>query len=153
LRCELLQTRIPDFTAGRESEPAVLASGLAAGGLEAVTLDHLDRSKVVVLGLRTRDPRTTRADDWSQERHLASTLLADTTQYRLAAAEQGLDDLAGVLSDLEVLLLQASLGDEHDPGALPRLQRLIDRRDLLVKIEVVGTLDQTAPVRAVSRVR
>jgi len=44
-----------------------------------------------------------------------------------------------VLGDLETVLLQASLGDDEDPRALERLQRLIDRRDLLTKIEIINS--------------
>jgi hypothetical protein len=105
----------------------------------AVAADqHLERSKLVLLGLAAKDPREARPRDWQYERQLASTLLADTMQFRLSAAEQGRADLADVLGDLETVLLQASLGDHSDPRALARLQRLIDRRDLLTKIEVMN---------------
>lgn len=110
--------------------------------VEALAEQHLERSKLVLFGLATKDPRRARPADWRYERELASSMLADTTQYRLAASQQGLEGLAGVLGDLEVVLLQTSLSDDADPDALARLQTLIDKRDLLVKIEVIGTIDR-----------
>lgn len=124
------------------------ASGSPVETLGSATDEHLARSKLVLLGLAAKDPAQARPSDWQYERTLASTLLADTTQYRLAATEQGRADLAGLLGDLETLLLQTSLGDESDPRALARLQRLIDRRDLLTKIEVVSA---EGPGRAAGR--
>jgi hypothetical protein len=43
------------------------------------------------------------------------------------------------MRDLELVLLQASLTDGTDPSALPQLQRLIRRRDLIEKMDVVST--------------
>jgi hypothetical protein len=118
-----------------------------AEALTTVTDRHLERSKLVLLGLSAKDPRAARPGDWNYERALASTLVADTTQYRLAAADQGRSDLVDVLGDLETVLLQASLGDDEDPRALERLQRLIERRDLLTKIEIMNS---ESPVRRAS---
>jgi len=47
--------------------------------------------------------------------------------------------LAGVMRYLELVLLQTSLTDESDPDSLPQLQRLIRKRDLLEKMDVVTT--------------
>ena len=47
--------------------------------------------------------------------------------------------LAGVMSDLELVLLQASHSDETDTETLTRLQQLIRKRDLVTKMEVVST--------------
>ena len=44
------------------------------------------------------------------------------------------------MSDLELVLLQTSLTDGKDPSALPQLQRLIRRRDLIEKMDVVSTM-------------
>ena len=116
----------------------------AAAGLAE---DHLERSKLVLLGLVTKDPGAARPADWRYERDLAGQMLADTAQYRLAASQQGLDGLAGVLGDLELVLLQTSLSDDADPNALARLQNLIGKRDLLVRIEVMGVVEPERPAR------
>jgi len=105
----------------------------------ALTEEHFERSKLVVLGLATKDPQGGRATDWAYERALASGLLNDTRMYRLAAEDRGLNGLAGVMRDLELVLLQTSLTDEKDPASLPQLQRLIRRRDLIEKLDVVTT--------------
>ena len=102
--------------------------------------EHFERSKLVVLGLTTKDAERATSDDWTYERELASTLLTDTRMYRMAAEDRGLESLAGVMSDLEVVLLQTSLTDETDPASLAQIQRLIHKRDLLEKMEVVNHL-------------
>ncbi len=105
---------------------------------EALSEDHFERAKLVVLGLATKDPSARRASDWAYERGLASSLLKDTRMYRLAAEDRGLTHLAGVMRDLEIVLLQTSMTDETDPGALPQIQRLIQKRDLLEKMDAVA---------------
>ena len=105
----------------------------------AMTEEHFERSKLVVLGLATKDAAHETPSDWAYERELATSLLDDTRLYRLAAEDRGLDGLAGVMRDLELVLLQTSLTDGKDPSALPQLQRLIRRRDLIEKMSVVST--------------
>jgi hypothetical protein len=102
--------------------------------------EHFERSKLVVLGLVTKDAGRATARDWTYERELASTLLPDTRMYRLAAEDHGLQSLAGVMNDLEVVLLQASFTDETDSASLAQIQRLIRKRDLLEKMEAVNHL-------------
>jgi Putative zinc-finger len=105
----------------------------------AMTEEHFERSKLVVLGLATKSPEELKASDWAYERELASGLLNDTRLYRLAAEDRGLDKLAGVMRDLELVLLQTSLTDEKDPSSIQQIQRLIRRRDLIEKMDVVTT--------------
>jgi hypothetical protein len=100
--------------------------------------EHLERSKLVVLGLATRDPRAARAQDWQYERTLAGTLLSETRLYRQAAIQEGASDVARVMRDLETVLLEASMSDRKDRAALQRVQRLIDKRDLVVKMQVMA---------------
>jgi Putative zinc-finger len=100
-------------------------------GLLAVSGQHFERSKLVVLGLVTK---TGDQDDWAYERQLASSLLGDTRLYRLAAEERGMQPLADVMSDLELVLLQTSMADQPTEASLHQLQRLIRRRDLLTKM-------------------
>lgn len=99
--------------------------------------EHLERSKLVILGLATRDPHA-RADEWQYERTLAGTLLSETRLYRQAAMQDGLQDVERVMRDLETVLLEASMSDTHDGAALERVQRLIARRDLVLKMQVVA---------------
>jgi hypothetical protein len=110
-----------------------------AAALREVSAEHLERSKLVVLGLATRDPNTTRAADWQYERRLAGTLLPETRLYRLTAQQRGVADVAHVMRDLETVLLEASMSDGTDRDSLERVQRLIARRDLVSKMQIVAT--------------
>jgi hypothetical protein len=47
--------------------------------------------------------------------------------------------LADVLRDLELVLLQTSMSETPDAESLAQLQRLIRRRDLITKMDVVAS--------------
>jgi hypothetical protein len=112
----------------------------AAAAFAALSEQHFERSKLVVLGLANRDPQHVRQDDWAYERGLASDLLNDTRVYRQAAEARGMKTLAGVMSDLELVLLQTSLAEAPDAGALEQIQRLIHKRDLVTKMDATKGL-------------
>jgi hypothetical protein len=99
---------------------------------------HFERSKLVVLGLVNKDPDT--AADWAYERQLAAALLSDTRLFRQAAEERGLTKLARIMDDLELVLLQTSVVEEPQPETLEQIQRLIRKRDLVTKMNVVTTI-------------
>lgn len=121
--------------------PVTAKAGPAAPdrALREGSAEHLERSKLVVLGLATRDPRGARAQDWQYERTLAGSLLSETRLYRQAAIQDGASDVARVMRDLETVLLEASMSDKRDRAALERVQRLIAKRDLVVKMQVMAT--------------
>jgi Putative zinc-finger len=108
-------------------------------GFAALSEQHFERSKLVVLGLANKDPRRATNEDWAYERGLASGLLDDTRLYRMAAEERGMKNLASVMGDLELVLLQTSLAEKPDPDTLERIQRLIHKRDLVTKMDAVAT--------------
>jgi hypothetical protein len=128
---------------GAKPEPSSATGAAAAltpaAALREVSAEHLERSKLVVLGLAARDPRTTRPSDWQYERKLAGSLLPDTRLYRLAAQERGAVDVAHVMRDLETVLLEASMSDSTDRESLARVQRLIARRGLVTRMQMVTT--------------
>jgi hypothetical protein len=126
--------------------PATVADAGVGGGdqtmqaaLTSVGAHHFERSKLVVLGLASKEPAAGDAADWAYERELATSLLNDTRLYRQAAERRGLTSLAGVMRDLEIVLLQASMADAADRAALPQIQRLIQKRGLVEKMDVTGT--------------
>lgn len=123
-----------DAAAGATTAPTLPADP----ALVALTDQHFERSKLVVLGLTTKDPATSEAANWAYERELASTLLSDTRLYRIAAEQRGMNSLAGVMRDLELVLLQTSMSERPDAASLEQLQRLIRRRDLLTKMNVIA---------------
>jgi hypothetical protein len=43
------------------------------------------------------------------------------------------------MRDLEIVLLQASMAEATDSAALPQIQRLIQKRGLVEKMDVAGT--------------
>jgi Putative zinc-finger len=108
----------------------------ADAAFAALSEQHFERSKLVVLGLASRDPARARDADWAYERGLATNLLSDTRLYRMAAEERGMKTLAGVMGDLEIVLLQTSLADGPDAEVLGQIQRLIHKRDLVTKMDV-----------------
>jgi hypothetical protein len=107
--------------------------------LAALSEQHFKRSKLVVLGLTTKDASAVGPADWAYERELASTLLSDTRLYRRAAEQHGMNAIAGVMRDLELVLLQTSMAEAPDAASLEQIQRLIRRRDLVTKMEVVNS--------------
>ena len=117
----------------------------------ALSEEHFERSKLVVLGLATKDPEDRHPSDWAYERELASSLLNDTRMYRLAAEDRGLANIADVMRDLEFVLLETSLTDEKDPAALRQLQRVIQKRDLLEKMDAVAvpTVDRAMRTKGI----
>ncbi len=115
------------------SDPATADPALAQASGQ-----HFERSKLVVLGLATKDA-TASAADWDYERNLATSLLNDTRLYRQAAESRGMNTLANVMRDLELVLLQTSMAEDPDAESLAQLQRLIRRRDLITKMDVVST--------------
>jgi anti-sigma factor RsiW len=134
----------PPVVAVNYGPPAVVSAlpveKTAARGDRALregSVDHLERSKLVVLGLAAIDPHA-RAQDWQYERALAGTLLTDTRLYRQAAIQDGAADVERVMRDLETVLLEASMSDTKDQAALERVQRLIAKRDLVVKMQVMA---------------
>jgi hypothetical protein len=141
--------RTPGGTTVSESGPGSSdetqrAPGPALWSLDAafasLSEQHFERSKLVVLGLANTEPRESGAAEWAYERQLASTLLTDTRLYRLAAEERGMTNIARVLGDLEIVLLQTSMSEKPDRDTLEQIQRLIHKRDLVTKMQVVKTV-------------
>jgi hypothetical protein len=114
----------------------VADAGATDAALGAAAARHFERAKLVVLGLAMKDPAQTRAEDWQYERHLAASLLPETRLFRMSATDRGDAGLASLLGDLESVLLQASMASDADAPELQRIQRVIRRRDLLVRMDL-----------------
>jgi hypothetical protein len=133
-----VHTTVPALVAPPALEPAVPERSTDAA-FAALTEQHFERSKLVVLGLANKDPHGAREADWAYERGLATNLLSDTRLYRMAAEDRGMKALASVMGDLELVLLQTSLADAPDADVLEQIQRLIHKRDLVTKMDVAAT--------------
>jgi hypothetical protein len=125
----------------RVTAPPPVESPTAAdvAGFEALSEQHFERSKLVVLGLAAKDPQRTAPSEWRYERELAASLLTDTRMYRLAAEDRGVRPIACVMRDLELVLIQTSCSDVRDHSSLAGIQRLIRKRDLVEKMDAVAT--------------
>ena len=88
-RDALDSTRRAPLVAEAPASQAATPAG-DADGFEALSEEHFERSKLVVLGLATKDPAQVTSADWTYERDLAATLLTDTRMYRMAAEDRGL---------------------------------------------------------------
>jgi hypothetical protein len=129
----------PDAASASLAPPAPTEgtnTGSGEAAFAAMSEQHFERSKLVVLGIASKDARRVTRDDWEYERQLASSLLSDTRLYRLAAEERGMKRIADVMGDLELVLLQTSLGAQSGPDDLEQIQRLIDKRDLVTKMDL-----------------
>jgi hypothetical protein len=137
----------PSSASAQARAPAPIAPALAPAAPEpstdaafaALSEQHFERSKLVVLGLANKDPHHARETDWAYERGLATNLLSDTRLYRMAAEARGMKTLASVMGDLELVLLQTSLADAPEAGVLEQIQRLIHKRDLVTRMDVAAT--------------
>jgi hypothetical protein len=107
--------------------------------LASLSGQHFGRSKLVLLGITTKDAGKVQDKDWAFERDRAAALLGETRLYRQAAEQRGMEGLAGVMRDLELVLLQTSMSEAPDAASVEQLQRLIRRRDLLTKMDVYET--------------
>lgn len=99
---------------------------------------HFDRAKLVVLGLANKESGDGLPAEWQYERELASTLLSDTRLYRQAAEDRGMTQLARLMGDLELVLLQASMSQDLQPETLQQIQNLIRKRDLVTRMNVMA---------------
>lgn len=138
-RSRLVAPTTPPTSQLADITPLPVKDDTGMRALAALSEQHFERSKLVVLGLAAKDARHASGADWAYERKLATNLLSDTRLYRMAAEERGMTTVAGVMRDLELVLLQASLSDEADTATLAQIQRLIRKRDLLEKMNVVTT--------------
>ena len=119
----------------RVTEPAPWTDDEA---FAALSEQHFERAKLVVLGLANKQAGERMPSEWQYERELASTLLADTRLYRLAAEDRGMKPLAKIMGDLELVLLQASLSENPQPDTLAQIQNLIRKRDLVTRMNVMA---------------
>ena len=114
-------------------------TGISAQARRQVLLvavgDHLDRSQLVLMELLNSDGPM----DVSGERREADDLLTDTRLYRTAAAESGNPVIAGVLDELERVLIELRHGPEQlTPDDVERLRTTLEEQGTLFKIRVVN---------------
>jgi hypothetical protein len=133
------------FLAGRHwpTPPAQIAQQPLSGQVrERILLvavgDHLERSQMVLAELVNANAKDT--SDISSERQHAGDLVEANRLYRQTAARAGEAAMAGVLDDLERILLEIA----HSPATissteLAQIQHRIEAQGILFKVRVIGS--------------
>jgi len=144
---------ITAFLAGRfyprPNSPAQLAAADAQTGERVLLVavgDYLERSQMVLIELTNANPKGSL--DISNEQERAGDLVTETRLYRQTAARTGDTRIAGVLDELERVLVDIT----HAPSKMtaPQLEELRQRLEaegILFKIRVLGSnvRNQAAP--------
>jgi hypothetical protein len=135
------------FLAGRVTkhpEPVAVtadASQIRERVLVMAVGEHLGRSEMMLIELGNAEPENSKQKEVniSTERRRAEDLVEENRLYRQTALEQGDTALAGVLDELERVLLDVAHGPgEVTPAQLDEIQRRIAARGILFKVRVVG---------------
>jgi anti-sigma factor RsiW len=102
--------------------------------------EHLGRSEMVLVELANSGPqRAGQQVNISGEQRRAESLLEENRLYRQTALEQGDSALAGVLDELERVLLDVAHSPQQvTPVQLEGIRQRIEARGILFKVRVVG---------------
>ena len=102
--------------------------------------DHLERSQVVLAELSNLGAGRKGRVDISYEQRAAEDLVESSRLYRMSAATTGDTATAGVLDELERVLLDIAHGPSEVSGAqLEQLQKRISDAGILFKVRVYAT--------------
>jgi len=135
------------FLAGRVTkQPAPVAVAADASKIRERVLvmavgEHLGRSEMMLIELGNAEPENSKQKEVniSTERRRAEDLVQENRLYRQTALEQGDTALAGVLDELERVLLDvAHSPGEVTPAQLDEMQQRIAARGILFKVRVIG---------------
>jgi hypothetical protein len=100
--------------------------------------DFLERSQLVLIELNNADPASKL--DISAERERAADLAGENRLYRQSAVHNGNTAMAGVLDDLERVLVDISHAPAQlSPADLEVLQQRLESAGILFEIRVLGT--------------
>ena len=107
--------------------------------------DHLERSQMVLVELAHAE---TRGDlDISAERQLADDLVASNRLYRQTAQQMGQANVAGVLDELERVLVEVARGPSTvSMQQLADIQQRIESQGILFKVKVIGSEIRQQPI-------
>jgi hypothetical protein len=100
--------------------------------------DYLDRSQMVLIELANASPRARL--DISSEQERAANLLIENRLYRQTALQTGDAVVAGVLEELERVLLEISHAPSRlEPAQVDDLRRRLRAEGILFRIRVLGS--------------
>lgn len=107
--------------------------------------DHLERSQMVLVELAHAETRD--GLDISVERQLADDLVASNRLYRQTAQQMGRANVAGVLDELERVLVEVARGPSTvSMEQLENIQQRIEAQGILFKVKVIGSEIRQQPV-------
>jgi hypothetical protein len=132
------------FLAGRHY-PQARPAGSIAGDTkvrERVLLvavgDYLERSQMVLVELA--NTRASGPLDIASEQERVRDLVSETRLYRQTAASTGTAEVAGLLDELERVLVEIAQGPSRlEPDALARLRDRLEGEGIIFKIRVVNS--------------
>jgi hypothetical protein len=133
------------FVAGRFYPQPRRAQQIAAAdpqGRERILLvavgDYLERSQMILVELSNANPKTSL--DISDEQQRASDLVGESRLYRQTAEHTGNTRVAGVLDDLDRVLLEiANSPSRLSPEDVENLHRRLQADGILFKLRVLNT--------------
>jgi hypothetical protein len=100
--------------------------------------DYLERSQMVLVELANANPKSTM--DISSEQERAADLVSESRLYRQTAEHTGDTQVAGVLDDLDRVLLEIARGPSQlAPADLEHLRRRLEAEGILFKIRVLNS--------------
>jgi hypothetical protein len=106
--------------------------------LRAAVGDYLERSQVVLVELANASPNGLL--DITAEQERAADLVTENRLYRQTAARTGDAAVAGLLEELERVLLEiAHAPPQISPEGLESLRKRLEAEGILFKIRVLGT--------------
>ncbi len=126
----------------RPAAPAAMAVKSDPQAGERVLLvavgDYLERSQMVLIELSNASPK--RPLDISSEQERAADLVSESRLYRQTAAHTGDTAVAGLLDELDRVLLEITHSpSELSPGEVEKLRQRLEAEGILFKVRVLGT--------------
>jgi len=123
----------------RPVAPVNIAATSAPGAAVVQAGDFIERSKVLLLGLVNYDPATedAYAFDLDRKKTMSRELAAEAPAIRGALNERGQKTLRGLVSDLEVIMMQiANLESGQDVDGVELIKQGVDSRGIFLKIDL-----------------
>jgi hypothetical protein len=100
--------------------------------------DYLERSQMVLIELANANPR--RPLDITDQQERAADLVSESRLYRQTAVHTGDANVAGILDDLDRVLLEiAHAPSRLSPGQVEDFRRRLQADGILFKIRVLGS--------------
>lgn len=118
---------------GRESR----STPVEQAALRAETMEYLERSKVLLLGIVNNDDIVPESGQLTRQREVSRMLVSAGAPLKDRLSRSGERQLGELVNDLEVLLLQiTNLEIENDFPGLEIIRSGVDRKGILLKINV-----------------